>query len=352
LGASLSALSAKTGIGVEKLSALEFAAAQSGVSTEELAHGLAHMQKTIAEAGAGSKEAQQHLAQVGLTVADLAALSPDEQFLKLSDALAKTADPAMRTAQAMGVMGKGGAVLLPMLVKGAAAIRAMMDEAARLGIVMSAEDAKAALEFQKATNALLFSLKMTAVQIGAGVAPVLMELIGWIGPVVKNIMDFVGENKALFAAALLVGGALMGIGVTLLILGPAFKVMALGITLVTGTFWALGFTLGVVKGLFLLMWAAATSPIFLFIAGLAALGAALVATSESGKKALGSMGQTFRGFFQGLKTDVLMAWGGVAAAMESGNLGAAAGIAWAFLKLEWAKGVNWLRADAAICGFV
>ncbi|MFM7836229.1 MAG: hypothetical protein ACKPJD_30910, partial [Planctomycetaceae bacterium] len=146
-GSRLDDMSQRTGISVEALSELGYAAQLSGSDLETLEGGVRKMQKFLASAAEGSAGATQALAALGLTVAELQGLSPDQQFEKLADRIAKISDPAMRTAAAMEIFGKTGTNLLPLMQNGAAGIQAFRQEAQQLGLVMSTEDAQAAAAF-------------------------------------------------------------------------------------------------------------------------------------------------------------------------------------------------------------
>ena len=78
IGDNLVHVSERTGISVEALSELSFAADQCGVEMEALETGIRKMQKTIVSAAKGSSEAQEALGLLGLTIKDLDGLSPDE----------------------------------------------------------------------------------------------------------------------------------------------------------------------------------------------------------------------------------------------------------------------------------
>ena len=73
-------MSQRTGISVETLSELGYAAQLSGVDVETLETAIKRMQKTIIGAAEGSQAAVEALAELGLTVEDLRGLSPDQQF--------------------------------------------------------------------------------------------------------------------------------------------------------------------------------------------------------------------------------------------------------------------------------
>ena len=81
--------------------------------------------------------------------------------------------------------------------------------------------------------------------------------------------------------------------------------------------------------------AALLSPIGLVIAAVGALGAYILHATGAGAKALGWLGEKFGA----LRDEAREAWGGISAALASGNIGLAARILWLTLKLQWQKGV-------------
>src|SRR3972149_645289 len=74
---------------VATLSALEFAADQSGTSLEAVEKASRGMARNLLAASNGSEAANQALSALGLTLEQLRALSPSEQFLLISDRLSK-----------------------------------------------------------------------------------------------------------------------------------------------------------------------------------------------------------------------------------------------------------------------
>jgi hypothetical protein len=77
------------GVGFSAFQELDFAASRAGVSTEQLQTLLGKMSVTIGQAASGSDKAQQSLARLGLSAEQLTGLSVDQQFLKISQAIAE-----------------------------------------------------------------------------------------------------------------------------------------------------------------------------------------------------------------------------------------------------------------------
>ena len=121
----------QTGIATEALQRLGHAAAMNdSISFEEMSQGLKFLSRNMGNAAAGGKEAQAAFARIGLSVADLSKMSPDQVFLKLSDAIKSGAIPeSQRMSVVMQLLGRGASGLIPLLTEGGDAIRAMGSKA-------------------------------------------------------------------------------------------------------------------------------------------------------------------------------------------------------------------------------
>lgn len=335
MGDQLAKMSARTGISVESLSELGYAAEQSGADLATLEGGVRKMQKFLVDAAEGSSTAQQTLTRLGLSLADLGSLSPEQQFELLADRLSQIQDPAIRAATAMEVFGKTGTSLLPLMQDGAKGIAALRQQARDLGLVISTEDAKAAETFGDTLDDLWKVIKSGVFAIGAALAPLLQDLATSAIRIAKVTADWIRENKALIvtvfkiAAGVAAGGAaLVVLGTLISGVGAAFGVAA---SVITGVGTVLG-VVGTVIGALL-------SPIGLVTAAVVGLGAYLLYVSGAGSQALGWLADTF----QSLKDDALAAWKGIGDALAAGDLALAAKILWLTLRMEWQKGVAFLQ---------
>jgi len=336
MGDQLAKMSARTGISVESLSELGYAAEQSGADMTGLEGGIRKMQKFVFEAAKGSKAAAGTLSRLGLAVSDLAGLSPDQQFERIADRLAQIHDPAKRAALAMEVFGKSGTQLLPLMQDGAKGIEALRQQARDLGLVISTEDAKAAETFGDRLSDLWKVVKSGVFAVGAALAPLLQDLAISATRIAKVIADWVRQNKALIVTVFKVavgiavaGAALVAIGALISGVGTAFGVAA---SVITGVGTAFGVIVATVGALL--------SPLGLVVAGTVALGAYLIYASGAGAAALDWLGRKF----QDLKQVTSQAFGGIADALAAGDLALAARILWLTLKLEWQKGVSALNS--------
>ncbi|MBP5232686.1 MAG: hypothetical protein J6333_04710 [Planctomycetes bacterium] len=102
-GDVFSTMADKTGVGAEALSALGYAAEQSGVSVDALGRSLSKMQVNLASA----KREGGDLKLGALTLDEsILGLDADQQFKRLAQEIAAIADPAKRTQAAIDAFAK------------------------------------------------------------------------------------------------------------------------------------------------------------------------------------------------------------------------------------------------------
>jgi hypothetical protein len=115
LGGRLSDLSASTGETAGNLLVLERAFDTSGIGADKVGSAIAKMQKNIEDARDGSGTAANAFASMGVSVDELEGKLPTEQLQVLASGIQSIDDPTQRAAAAMGVFGKSGAELIPLL---------------------------------------------------------------------------------------------------------------------------------------------------------------------------------------------------------------------------------------------
>lgn len=133
--------SQKLGMAPEALIGLQHAAGLAGVEIDALETGLAQMSKRVAEAAQGAGAARDALAELAIDPSTLMAMSPEQQFLRIADALANVGSQADRVRLTFALFGRGGVDLLGLLQEGSDAIRAAMQDAEKLGMTFSSIDA-------------------------------------------------------------------------------------------------------------------------------------------------------------------------------------------------------------------
>lgn len=119
---------------------LGHAADLSGSSAETLTASIEKMNRIISEAAVVGGPAAQMIERIGLDAKELDALSADEAFYAISEAIAAIPDAGQQAAAAVKLFGKQGAELVPMLRTGKDGLAAFQAEAERLGIALDADD--------------------------------------------------------------------------------------------------------------------------------------------------------------------------------------------------------------------
>jgi hypothetical protein len=178
-------MSKATGLSVESLSQLQYAAEQSGSNLDGLETGLRRLSKAAADAADGSKESADAFKKIGVSVkdADGSLRSTEDLLLDVADVFSQYEDGAGKAALAQELFGKSGADLIPFLNQGKTGIKALKDEAAALGITISGETAQAADDFNDKLNKLSFIAQGIGRQIAS-------ELLPSISGIVDAFADF------------------------------------------------------------------------------------------------------------------------------------------------------------------
>lgn len=207
----LNKLSQKIGISVEALSTLQFAAQLSDVGLDTLKTGLKGLSANLTEARSGLGEGAALFQALGISVEESAGnlKSSDTILLEIADRFASVEDGATKTALAVKLFGKSGMDMIPFLNQGSSGIRALMQEAERLGLKLSTGTAQAAEAF----NDNLTALKASTSGLGITLAT---ELLAPLRVVTDAIRE--GQGEATGFAAIL-GGALKTTLEAILVLG-------------------------------------------------------------------------------------------------------------------------------------
>jgi hypothetical protein len=327
----LQTMSQRTGISVEALSELGYAASLCGLTLEDMEVAIKRMQKTIVGAAAGSETAAEALGQLGLTVEDLRGLSPDQQFKLIAERLSQIQRPAVRAALAMQIFGRQGTALLPMLLKGAAGIEAMQEEARKLGLTATRDGVAAGVALEESLTTLWKVLKKLGTTLGSAIAPLLTKWINSLIDIVVQGMKWIKQNKDLVVSVFKIALVITAGGMALLILGKA--IMAVGAVL--GTLAAIIAGVGTVLGVMGSILAWLVTPVGLVTVAIAALGAYLIYASGAGGKALQWLGDRFKELSDFASTS----FQGISDALVAGDIALAAKILWLSLKVAWQTGV-------------
>ena len=194
-GSELQKMSLRLGIGTDALGEYHHAAEMSGVSTETFNMAMQRMVRRIAEAAQGTGEAVDALKELGMPIKDLAAMKPDEQFEKITEAMQGTETQADRVRLAMKLFDSEGVKLVQMMGNGVEGLNKFREEAKALGITFDQVGADQSAEFRD--NLLRIQRIFTGIktQIGQAIIPIFSEWAGIAAEAGKKIVGYVRQNK-------------------------------------------------------------------------------------------------------------------------------------------------------------
>ena len=156
--AALGRLSQQTGIGVASLSALRFAAEQSGVPFQVLEQAIgAFAQRMSQGLSQATSDVSLALASLGIAARDAAGnVLGFADFLPLvADRFAQLQDGVGKTQIAIALFGEeAGRRLIPLLNQGRAGIEALTQRARQLGLVLDNEAVRRTIDLQRASFVL------------------------------------------------------------------------------------------------------------------------------------------------------------------------------------------------------
>jgi hypothetical protein len=333
MGDELAKASTRTGIAVEELSRLKYAADQSGTSLEGLEKGLKKMSQNLVAAATGGKEMSDTFKELGLNAEEMTKLKPDEQFVTIAEAISKVQNPTQRAAMAMKVFGKAGMELLPLMNDGAGGINELIKKCDELGLTMSTEDARAAEEFGDRLSDMWAVAKRIAFTLGGAVAPVLRSVALQLAHAGKFAKDFIEAHKGIVIAVGAVGAIITTVGAVIYGLGAAFSFVAGAVGIVLTAMSAVGSVIAAVG-------AAIASPLGLIVAGAAAATYAILKFTDVSSAVADFMSATFGD----MKDDALTAFGGIRDALKAGDWALAAQIAGDLIHIAWVKAVGALKS--------
>jgi hypothetical protein len=226
VGDQFNDMSLRTGVSVEHLSTLAYAAELSGTNIEGLEIGLKFLTKGMDDASKGIGTAKDAFEYLGISVVDAEGnLRPTIDVLKeAATKIAEIENPAKQAALAMDLFGaRSGTQLIPLLKEGGAGIEELMGKAKDLGIEISTKSAQAADEFKDKMTSLTGSLAGAGRTIGDVLIPAIIPLIEKATEIVGKISLWAEENPRLVETITKIGAV---VGVIAAVGGPILMAVA------------------------------------------------------------------------------------------------------------------------------
>jgi hypothetical protein len=178
----LSKAAASTGIAVEELSRLRYAADLSGVSFEQLQTAVGRLSRNMFDAGQGLGTAARAFDAMGVAVrnSDGTLRSATDVMGDIADRFAGMKDGAEKTALAMQIFGRAGAEMIPLLNGGRDGLRELTAEADQFGVVIDAETGRKAEAFNDNLTRLQGVFSATATRLAVELLPHLVDFTDWL----------------------------------------------------------------------------------------------------------------------------------------------------------------------------
>lgn len=196
---ALDDMSQRTGVAVESLSALNYAAQFGDVTMEQLSAGLYRLARAASDAAGGSKESAEAFTAIGVSVQDAQGnlRGTEDLLLDLAEQFAGMEDSAGKTAIAMRLFGRSGAELIPFLNLGRGGIEEFRKEAERLGIIISGDTARSAAEFNDNVARLAASAERAKIALAEQLLPALLRVSEKMAEAARNGDGFLGLLRSL-----------------------------------------------------------------------------------------------------------------------------------------------------------
>jgi len=187
----------KAGQTVETFTALSYAAKLADIDQQQLIVGLKSLSQNMVEAARQTGDGEAVFRRLGVSALDASGkLRPTEQvLLDLADVFAKSADGAGKTEAAVKLFGKAGLELVPFLNQGKAGIAGLMEEAKRLGVVLSTEDAQAASAFNDEIKRLESATRGLTLQLGQGLLPTMTSGLELFSKMIAKVRELNSETS-------------------------------------------------------------------------------------------------------------------------------------------------------------
>lgn len=273
------------GIPIQAYQRMTHAAQLNGISISELNTALPNLAKRAGDAADGSKEAALAFTRAGVKVKDMGGKLKDPVTLmtELADGIGKMGDKQRRTQVLMNLFGRAGKKMGVLMSQGSDGIRKAMQEADKLGVVLTRDQAKIAENY----NDEMLRAKSVLIGLRNQIAIKLLPAI------TKNIKAFQmwarkGDNLKRMTNALII--VMKALGVTMAVLVTIKMAETLG---------AIGKAAKLAAHWLTIMWKAQLLAYAKFILIAAAVAAivlviqSLVVWAKGGKSAVGDLLEHF-----------------------------------------------------------
>lgn len=210
-GAALSDTSAQVGVGTTELQRLQYAAEMTGSSADTVNKALLEQAKIMRETQANAASPfGTALKEIGLKLEDIDKLSPADRFGKIGEALSFVHDKGQQSALSLALFGGEGAKILPLALEGRAGLKALGDEAERLGFVLGEDVVEGGAKLDDTLLTIGKLVKGIQNDIGAALLPTISDLASELSEWIKANRELIAENVKGFVQGLIEAGKTLG----------------------------------------------------------------------------------------------------------------------------------------------
>lgn len=183
------------GITTESVQKLGYAAGLADVSQEQLEKGLGHLAIGLQEVAKGEGPAADAFKALHISAKQVKGLNLEQTLDVVADAFAKMPDGPQKIAAAMGIFGKAGKEMIPLLNGGSKEIHALGKEAEEMGIIVSGAAGKSFEEFNDNQRRLSETWRGLKTQIVTALLPTLNKLV-------TSLLEWVKGHREVIKSAL------------------------------------------------------------------------------------------------------------------------------------------------------
>lgn len=183
-------LASRIGATVEEIQELDYVAEKSSISVDFMRKAIEKLNAKSAQVSS-NKDLADTFSKLGIDAAAFAKVSPGEKVERLADAIMSLPTEAERSAIAMKLFEEEGLAVINALEGGSARIKELREQARQLGL-FTAEDAKAAEEYESVMVDTRRSFTALRNEVGAALLPVLTDLLA-------TFRDFFMQNRELLS---------------------------------------------------------------------------------------------------------------------------------------------------------
>lgn len=278
---ALSDASKRSGVAVEALQKLRYAADSNGSSAATMDAALIKLNGTLYDAAHGkNKNAALLFRTLGISIrgANGEARNAADVLPQLAEGFRRNENASVRTRMAMDLFGKSGAELLPLLSQGSAAFDEASRRAKKYGFTVSTSAVDAGASLNDSLSDLKINLNATVGTIAGALTPAITDLANsfmewtaanrdWIaqdlagafsmfaniakGGRLKHLVELLGAIAVWWATlkAMRIAKGIYSVGVAIASLTPAVLSFAKALTPVATAAWAAFGPIGVAAGL-------------------------------------------------------------------------------------------------------